>query len=129
MRFTFENTEQNTKNEGGRFLGGSLLGGSLLGKPELEQIKTPKLWGNYRGGRFLIVKEQGAYMDLAKYLGGDVINVSACNVSDVSLSPTTQEKICPGDNQCRQIGLRQGPKCSPIKPSEGLLRYPEPFRG
>lgn len=118
---------------GSSFLSGGLLGGDLLAdtflpsKKEEKKKPKPKLWGNYRGSRYLIVKDEGAYMTLAKTLGGETISVSSCNVSDVSSSPTTTEKICPGNNQCRRKGLRQGPKCRPITPAEGLLRYPHPI--
>jgi hypothetical protein len=120
--------QQDSFLEGGE-LGASLLSDSLLGAsflPKLEAPK-PKLWGNYRGSRYLIIKEEGAIMTLSKTLVGATIQVSSCNVSDVSSNPATKEKICPGNNQCRRKGLRQGPKCSPIKPSEGILHYPHPI--
>ena len=130
-----EDNDNDSINAGGMsFLSGSMLGGSMLagssfGGPELDTDLGfgEKLYGNYRGTRYLIVKDEGAYMELAKVLGGETISVSSCNVSDVSSSLTTNEGICPGDNQCRRKGLRQGPNCVPIKPSEGLLRYPHPI--
>lgn len=118
--------ELKEEHDGASFLGASLIDACFL-PSEQEQEQKPKLWGNYRGSRYLIVAEEGAYMTLAKTLGADTISVSACNVSDVSTSSTTTEQICPGDNQCRRKGLQQGPKCVPIKPSEGLLRYPKPM--
>jgi len=142
MRFTFEEeTEEETENElgGSSFLnvtikrsqtvlGQSLIGGSFLPSDQIqEEEETPKLWGNYRGSRYLIIKDEGAYMSLASTLGGDTISVSSCNVSDISEDSTTKEKICTGNNDCRKIGLRQGEFCEPIKPSEGLLRYPRPI--
>jgi hypothetical protein len=111
---------------GDSFLGESLLDDLFLG-PKEDQEEKPKLWGNYRGSRYLILKDEGACMTLAKELGGEELYVSSCNVSDISSSPTTQEKICPGNNQCRRNGLRQGPKCKPIRPEEGNLHYPHPI--
>jgi len=137
MRLTFTSNEEHNEeqNEGSSFLAyavkSTMLGGSMLSETflpsEQDHEEKAKLWGNYRGSRYLIVSEEGAYMELAKYLGGSTISVSSCNVSDVSTDSTTREVICPGDNQCRRDGLRQGPHCTPIRPSEGLLRYPHPI--
>ncbi len=135
MRLSFLNTEENTEehNAGSEFLAftvkasASVLGESLLGDTFLEKDEKAKLWGNYRGTRYMIVSQTGEYMTLSKTLTGATIQVSSCNVSDVSTDSTTREVICPGDNQCRRDGLKQGPKCSPIRPSEGLLRYPHPI--
>jgi hypothetical protein len=128
-------TEDECDTVSGSLLGGSLLGGSTLSDsllggsflPVLEEIEKPKLWGNYRGSRYLIIKEEGALMTLSKTMVGDTLLVSSCNVSDVSSSSTTAEKVCPGNNQCRKKGLRQGDKCEPIRPSEGILHYPHPI--
>jgi len=136
MRLTFTNTEENTEeqNEGSSFLGGSVLGASLIAgsflptdKEQEQEEENDKLYGNYRGTRYIILEDHGAYMTLGMVKGSETLSVSSCNVSDVSTSPTTHEVICPGDNQCRRKGLRQGPNCVPIKPSEGLLRYPHPI--
>jgi len=110
-------------------LGGSMLGDSSFLPPVLEEKKDEraKLWGNYRGSRYLIVREEGTIMTLSKTMTGASIDVSSCNVSDISTDSTTKEVICPGNNQCRRIGLRQGPRCTPIKPSEGVLHYPRPI--
>ena len=127
MRLTFTTNEETTEetSEGSSFLGGSVLGASMIADSFLDE--KAKLWGNYRGTRYMIVKEEGAYMTLSKTMTGSTISVSSCNVSDVSTDSTTREVICPGDNQCRRDGLKQGPKCSPIRPEEGLLRYPHPI--
>ena len=136
MRLTFrseEETENENELEGSSFLAyavkasASVLGESLLGDTFLASEEKAQLWGNYRGTRYLIVSEKGEYMTLSKTLTGTTLTVSSCNVSDVSTCSTTTEVICPGDNQCRRKGLRQGPYCVPIKPSEGLLRYPHPI--
>lgn len=134
MRLTFT-TEDTTEeqNEGSSFLAfavkasATALGESLLGETFLPSEEKAQLWGNYRGTRYVIMSEKGGYMTLSKTLTGETLSVSSCNVSDVSTDSTTREVICPGDNQCRRKGLRQGPFCVPIKPSEGLLRYPHPI--
>jgi len=132
MRFTFEEDSEE-EHEGASFLtikrskpvlGQSLIGGAFLPTAQ-EQEEKARLWGNYRGSRYKITENKGGYMTLS--LGGKTISVSACNVSDVSTDSTTREKICTGNNDCRRVGLRQGPYCEPIKPSEGLLRYPQPL--
>ena len=136
MSLLFETEENSEENAGSAFLsfsvkrsqtmlGGSMLGGSFL--PKQDQAQKPKLWGNYRGSRYMIIKEEGAYMTLSKSIAGATIQVSSCNVSDVSTDSTSKERICPGDNQCRHKGLKQGPYCTPIQPSEGVLRYPSPI--
>lgn len=139
MRLIFRQDDENEhegEHEGASFLGpaapsASFLGGSFLSDatflPDAELEEKPKLYGNYRGSRYLIIKDEGATMTLAHHVGGETILVSSCNVSDVSESPTTQEKICPGNNQCRRDGLRQGPNCTPIQPEEGILHYPHPI--
>ena len=135
MRLSFLNNEETTEeqNAGSEFLAftvkasASMLGESLIGDTFLESEEKAKLWGNYRGTRYMIVAQEGAYMTLSKTMTGATISVSACNVSDVSTDSTTREVICPGDNQCRRDGLKQGRFCSPIRPSEGLLRYPHPI--
>jgi hypothetical protein len=109
------------------FISCSFVGNDSFVSPELELDEKVQLYGNYRGSRHLIVAEKGAYMTLAKVKGGATIEVSSCNVSDVSTSSTSKEKICPGDNQCRMDGLKQGPNCVPIRPGEGRLKYPRPL--
>ncbi len=139
MRLTFETNEETNEEqelEGSSFLAyavkssASVLGASMLGEtflPSEQEQEKAQLWGNYRGTRYLIVSENAGCMVLSRTIGGKTITVSSCNVSDVSTDSTTREVICPGNNQCRREGLRQGPYCVPIKPSEGLLRYPHPI--
>ena len=105
---------------------GSTFGGNDLG----EDQDLVQKYGNYRGTRHLIVQDKGATLILGKAGTQETIEVSACNVSDISASPTSKEKICPGDNQCRRDGLMQGPNCQPITPEEGRrLLYPHPLGG